>query len=673
MHALPEGRRHRGKPRKPWLGRLGIGAALVALVAGGIIIGGSGSAVAGGHGNNDKVTICHRTDSETNPYVKITVSFDAATGKLKDNGQGDHTTHTGDVWYPGHAKEPKWGDIIPSYSWPGDANHPAGSYAGLNWDSAGQAIWNNGCKPVQTPPPPAKSKVYGNVTFTEGSVSCVSHQVVYTKPTYTVAGNEHVVYDTSRGTHQADFGQTVDAKATGVDDSSKYELAGQTDWSHTFAGKPAAPNNCELPPPPTECSSNSHAVGSYVVDKATRTATVTLTEDLCKEIQAAGVSWTFMNPPAQWPQNNPQSGGLVTIQKAGTYQVKAPTLQVCGYQSDMYAEQGEAPEWPSQLNGPNNPYEPHFLSDFFSGSDNPWIVDDASNCSGQPPVPQPGTATAKCGACSNPGAATGTAIVTVTNPNDEAETYPVSLNGENKQVTVQGHGQAKVEFSGLAPGSYDWSVTGPGDTNVSGTVKVGECKATAPQYNFLVAHNLGSCDVRVPELVGSTEFAASIGSQLKGSKPNWVLKEQPAGDFDIHLAKVKPGQSVVYRLVLSPTDDSVKSESFPHSDWFTFSVPENCVHQTQPPKHPGQPKHHGHKVNHPAPPAGNTTPPGSGNTTTPTAPLLGTGTNGPVATVAATAGQGTVWLLELLLAGFGAMAVGAPSWVMLRRRAGARR
>jgi hypothetical protein len=62
-----------------------------------------------------KVTICHATGSDTNPYVQITVDWHAL--------KAHHSEHWGDIIPGGH----KWG--------------------GQNWDVDGQAIYYNGCVP----------------------------------------------------------------------------------------------------------------------------------------------------------------------------------------------------------------------------------------------------------------------------------------------------------------------------------------------------------------------------------------------------------------------------------------------------------------------------------------------------------------------------------------------
>jgi hypothetical protein len=101
---------------------------------------------------NHKVTICHRTNSVTNPYVVITVdeaSVDGDNGN--DNGKGDHLLeHLGPVWDANTTYSPphngdQWGDIIPPFY--ADGVTPTG-YPSLNWNAAGQAIFDNGCKPA---------------------------------------------------------------------------------------------------------------------------------------------------------------------------------------------------------------------------------------------------------------------------------------------------------------------------------------------------------------------------------------------------------------------------------------------------------------------------------------------------------------------------------------------
>ena len=115
---------------------------VVALAAGAIAFGHSQRAAEATPKNDDNVTICHRTNSVTNPYVVETVDPDSVDGDTgNDNGQGDHTAHTGPVFdatadYPAPHNGDQWGDIIPAHD----------NFAGLNFDAAGQAILENDCE-----------------------------------------------------------------------------------------------------------------------------------------------------------------------------------------------------------------------------------------------------------------------------------------------------------------------------------------------------------------------------------------------------------------------------------------------------------------------------------------------------------------------------------------------
>lgn len=81
----------------------------------------------------DKVTICHRTRSRTNPYDQVVVSTAAAVNA--------HADHLGPVFGPGVEE---WGDIIPPIQ--------PGLPDGLNWP-AGRAVLQNGCETTPDPGP----------------------------------------------------------------------------------------------------------------------------------------------------------------------------------------------------------------------------------------------------------------------------------------------------------------------------------------------------------------------------------------------------------------------------------------------------------------------------------------------------------------------------------------
>jgi hypothetical protein len=86
----------------------------------------------------EKVTICHRTNANSTPYI---INEPDANGDVSG-----HADHTGPVWDETlKAQHIEWGDIIPPFT------HSGGFFAGLNWDSEGQAIYENDCAPLEPP------------------------------------------------------------------------------------------------------------------------------------------------------------------------------------------------------------------------------------------------------------------------------------------------------------------------------------------------------------------------------------------------------------------------------------------------------------------------------------------------------------------------------------------
>ena len=98
-----------------------------------VVVAGAGAVVAPSSVDAaNKVEICHRTRSLTNPYRRISVS----SGALNSG----HKQHTGDVFDPNatYAPSEKWGDIIPDAT-AGGSNSTQVNFTG---NTEGQAIWN---------------------------------------------------------------------------------------------------------------------------------------------------------------------------------------------------------------------------------------------------------------------------------------------------------------------------------------------------------------------------------------------------------------------------------------------------------------------------------------------------------------------------------------------------
>jgi hypothetical protein len=82
---------------------------------------------------SDKVSICHATSSEKNPYTQNEVDASSINNEKNKylNGHGDHER-----------------DIIPPFT------YESSSFEGRNWDDAGKKIWENGCNIVEPSPTP---------------------------------------------------------------------------------------------------------------------------------------------------------------------------------------------------------------------------------------------------------------------------------------------------------------------------------------------------------------------------------------------------------------------------------------------------------------------------------------------------------------------------------------
>ncbi len=122
------------------------GRSFIATLFVGVLLAAPAATLATQPAPDHKVTICHRTDSNTHPYTEETVDI-ASSGHL----QGGHDTeHEGPIWNPTlKADKVEWGDIIPPYTY-GEF-----SYAGQNWTDEGQAILRDGCvvePPADEPP-----------------------------------------------------------------------------------------------------------------------------------------------------------------------------------------------------------------------------------------------------------------------------------------------------------------------------------------------------------------------------------------------------------------------------------------------------------------------------------------------------------------------------------------
>jgi uncharacterized repeat protein (TIGR01451 family) len=132
----------------------------IAVVAAGALLAVpavSSSAAAEGN-SNDKQTICHATNSDTNQYVVITPN---------KNGDVDgHAGHTGPVWNPTlKAQHISWGDIIPPFTY--NDHGETKQFPGQNWTTEGRAFFDNGCRVPITATVDKTNDANGDAAFSD--------------------------------------------------------------------------------------------------------------------------------------------------------------------------------------------------------------------------------------------------------------------------------------------------------------------------------------------------------------------------------------------------------------------------------------------------------------------------------------------------------------------------
>lgn len=199
-------------------------SAAVASVA--LMVGVALPNVVSAQSNEDKVTICHRTNSVKNPYVQITVDASAVDGE----GNNDHTGHTGPVATSEAVAQAlkdaktKWGDIIPPEEFGGVGD-------GLNWDT-GQSVLENGCLGGQE----IEEVIPAAVTFKAPTCDALG--------SYTIPTTQNVQYEingsvVAAGTYTAQNGTTVTVTAEALEGFFIGDETTDT-WTNTFT----APTNC---------------------------------------------------------------------------------------------------------------------------------------------------------------------------------------------------------------------------------------------------------------------------------------------------------------------------------------------------------------------------------------------------------------------------------------------
>jgi uncharacterized repeat protein (TIGR01451 family) len=233
-----------------------------------------------------KVTICHATSSDQNPYDQISVDDDSI---VKENGHDSH---------------PK--DIIPPFDYVADG--VTKHYEGKNWNDAGMAIWNNGCNvPGPTPPTPTPKPISVSPTCIEdrgktfdATFGYVNHNDapvnIPVGPDNNVTIGVPVGQPTTFAIGPVTKAFTVTGVPTGADVKWRVTYAGDTSVAKA---NEAFPTKCGVDPPETP---HPYRIGAFVTCVTNQGSTYSATfgyenEDTKTATIAVGPANRFLPAP----------------------------------------------------------------------------------------------------------------------------------------------------------------------------------------------------------------------------------------------------------------------------------------------------------------------------------------------------------------------------------------
>lgn len=232
-------------------------------------------------------------------------------------------------------------------------------------------------------------------TFTSPQVTTVGG--VPTLPGYTINtlqlnGQDVTLADFLANAHGV-AGQTVSFNVDLGADAQHQLPPGVTSWgwSGTLA-PPTHPDDPTCQPTPTTVDNPTI---HYTFDPATGGTSYVVTggntdQPLTKPIYVRAAAWTYDQPASGSPSWSQTLDGYtdLVIDKIGTFSVEPPQLEGCR-QYDVYASYKgfDALALPNKLLGPNNPYEPAFVSTVLAG-DGPsptYSYTSSEGCNTPPP------------------------------------------------------------------------------------------------------------------------------------------------------------------------------------------------------------------------------------------------------------------------------------------------